>query len=323
MKVLYFVITSLLLIITTSDALVVSLPTITKNKAIISDINIKNLSKTDKIELKRLFDTIPLIIFKNQKISPKEHYEFCKIFDEYHNNNTIHEYNTYSKTTPQVAVRGNFMISKNVHGGIGYEPIFKNNYVWRQDMVGSNKHLPPIVSSFHILRVPNNNCYQTRFASLEDAYDDIDMILKKELQTYKIIYENDEERIYLSNWDSSGYVRKDISLEYDEMNNTTYPLFVYSDSTKYRKSIMINPMKFLKFKDLSFDESNDLFRYIMRIILNKRNVIEYKWQQNDLIIFNNRKLIYTLSPTVEYDIRKKILYTIVMLGTNEPLNSCM
>lgn len=59
---------------------------------------------------------------------------------------------------------------------------FVYNYVWHQDLVGHRKHLPPIVSSMYMLETPKKNKISTIYASLEDAYDTLDLLLKKKLK---------------------------------------------------------------------------------------------------------------------------------------------
>ena len=63
----------------------ITFPSFPKNKAIISNIDIKNINNNDIEQLNLLFNKIPVIIFKNQKLTPKEYYKFIKLFD----NNTF------------------------------------------------------------------------------------------------------------------------------------------------------------------------------------------------------------------------------------------
>jgi len=68
----------------------VSFPTYKRNLAVISNADIKYLTDYDKYQLIKLFNSVPLLLFKNQKINPVEYYEFCKLFDDKHTNDTIH-----------------------------------------------------------------------------------------------------------------------------------------------------------------------------------------------------------------------------------------
>lgn len=124
----------------------ISFPTYKRNYAVISKVDIKLLSDYDKYELIKLFNSVPMLLFKNQKINPAEYYEFCKLFDDKNNNETIHPFE-YSKVdvVPQIALRGNCYI-KDLHGVkdtyLKYSDPFKNSLVWHQDIVGQGRYLP-------------------------------------------------------------------------------------------------------------------------------------------------------------------------------------
>lgn len=88
-----------------TKAFSVSLPGF--NKAIISNIDVKKITNNDKTNLKTIFSKVPLLIFKNQHINPQEYYDFCKIFDNNYNNDTLHLFPKCFSNTPQVGVRTN------------------------------------------------------------------------------------------------------------------------------------------------------------------------------------------------------------------------
>ena len=57
-------------------------------------------------------------------------------------------------------------------------------------------------------------------------------------------------------------------------------------------------------------------------VLSPGNVGKLYYKENDLVIFNNRKVMHTSSPTQEYE--EDRLFTLLFLGTKAPfLNSDM
>lgn len=140
------------------NSFTVNYPTFTKNKAIISNINVKKLTNNDKLELQNLFNIVPMLVFKNQKINPQEYYNLCKIFDNNYKKTILHPWYTGIPSVPQVSIRGN-MNTSGIFGinNINLDDItsyFIYNYVWHQDLVGHRKYLPPIVSSMYMLETP-------------------------------------------------------------------------------------------------------------------------------------------------------------------------
>lgn len=306
----------------------VSFPTYKRNLAVITKTDIKLLTDYDKYELIKLFNSVPLLLFKNQKINPAEYYEFCKLFDDKNNNETIHPFE-YSKVdvVPQIALRGNCYI-KDLHGVkdvyLKYSDPFKNSLVWHQDIVGHGTYLPPVVSSMYMIKTPTKGG-NTLFASLEDAYDSIDSNIKDKIFDLKVIYSNTNTGMMNSYFDYTGYNRvknNEIKIEKEESIITKEPLVVYSNYNRNRKSLMLSPFRFTKFDKMSCCDSFDLYREIMsKNVIIKDNIVDIKWENNDLLIFNNRKLIHSSTPTLEYKDMERLYYS-CFVGTKSPIVPC-
>ena len=306
----------------------VSFPTYKRNLAVITKTDIKLLTDYDKYELIKLFNSVPLLLFKNQKINPAEYYEFCKLFDDKNNNETIHPFE-YSKVdvVPQIALRGNCYI-KDLHGVkdvyLKYSDPFKNSLVWHQDIVGHGTYLPPVVSSMYMIKTPTKGG-NTLFASLEDAYDSIDSNIKDKIFDLKVIYSNTNTGMMNSYFDYTGYNRiknNEIKIEKEESIITKEPLVVYSNYNRNRKALMLSPFRFTKFDKMSCGDSFDLYREIMsKNVITKDNIVDIKWENNDLLIFNNRKLIHSSTPTLEYKDMERLYYS-CFVGTKSPIVPC-
>ena len=306
----------------------VSFPTYKRNLAVITKTDIKLLTDYDKYELIKLFNSVPLLLFKNQKINPAEYYEFCKLFDDKNNNETIHPFE-YSKVdvVPQIALRGNCYI-KDLHGVkdvyLKYSDPFKNSLVWHQDSVGHGTYLPPVVSSMYMIKTPTKGG-NTLFASLEDAYDSIDSNIKDKIFDLKVIYSNTNTGMMNSYFDYTGYNRiknNEIKIEKEESIITKEPLVVYSNYNRNRKALMLSPFRFTKFDKMSCGDSFDLYREIMsKNVITKDNIVDIKWENNDLLIFNNRKLIHSSTPTLEYKDMERLYYS-CFVGTKSPIVPC-
>lgn len=313
-------------------SLKVSFPTFNKNLAVINNIDVKKVNEYDKSELANLFKAVPMLIFKNQNLNPKDFYEFCKVFDSKSNDRIIHPFhNSQVDYVPQVAIRGNCYI-KDLYGlkdvTLKYSGPFKHTAVWHQDIVGVSDHKPPIVSSIYMLKSPPVGG-ESMFASMEAAYDNIDMNLKKELNQYNVIYSNSENNVMNTYYDYTGYNRININTDINmpkQKSGTTIinrePLVIYTDECKNKKALMLSPFRYAKFDKMSCEDSYDLYRELMsKYILNKDNIVKIKWEMNDLLIFNNRKLIHSSSPSIEYENYERLYYS-CFLGTDAPIIRC-
>jgi len=319
-----YILTILLFYLTYINSFSVLLPGF--NKAIISNIDIKKISNNDKKELKIIFSKVPLLVFKNQNINPEEFYEFCKIFDDKYNNDILHLFPKIFNKTPQVNLRTNMKDNIDLYNINYYNDPFSNDIIhsltktWHQDIVGRLNILPPVVSAIYSPITPMNNKPFTQFANLQDAYDKMDIKLKKKLNNYNVLYTNSlPNNNGKSHNDNDGISVFNKNINYDMKNIQTEPLIIYSDNTKTRKNLLLNPARFLKFDKLNIDDSIELYRYILKnYILSKDNIINHVWQKNDLIIWNNRKLLHTASPSIVYKNENR-LSLVLFLGTDEPI----
>lgn len=336
----YFMILSAVLINYT-HSLKVSFPTFNKNLAVISNIDVKRVNDFDKGELAKLFKAVPMLVFKNQNLNPKDFYEFCKVFDSKSNGRVVHPFhNSQVDYVPQVAIRGNCYI-KDLYGlkdiTLKYSGPFKNTAVWHQDIVGISEHRPPVVSGIYMLKAPPIGG-ETMFASMEAAYDNIESSLKKELKYFNVVYSNSntEGGVMNSYYDYTGYNRVDVNpasavnmkppSQTSGASGTTIinrePLVIYTDECKNKKALMLSPFRFAKFDKMSRDDSYDLYRELMsKYILHKDNIVKVEWEMNDLLIFNNRKLIHSSSPSAEYENYERLYYS-CFLGTDAPIIRC-
>jgi alpha-ketoglutarate-dependent taurine dioxygenase len=165
----------------------------------------------------------------------------------------------------------------------------------------------------------------TLFASLEDAYDSIDSNIKDKIFDLKVIYSNTNTGMMNSYFDYTGYNRvknNEIKIEKEESIITKEPLVVYSNYNRNRKALMLSPFRFTKFDKMSCGDSFDLYREIMsKNVITKDNIVDIKWENNDLLIFNNRKLIHSSTPTLEYKDMERLYYS-CFVGTKSPIVPC-
>ena len=97
-------------------------------------------------------------------------------------------------------------------------------------------------------------------------------------------------------------------------------LFPSEDSTKPVLFLSPNKVYNLKQGDKEYtpQESQEIVRYIMnKYVVTKENVYSVDFKEDDLVIFNNRKVIHTSTPTEEYTSDR--IYSLLFLGTRDKL----
>lgn len=316
----FFLIVTFLL--TFVNSFTIDFPYGVKFMAKISNINLLKINENEKSELQYLFKTTPVLVFENQDLTPKEHFSISKLFDSNFNEKVMHPFKeTMVPDVNQVAIRGAGIAN---HFGVNNVKIrnsnsFKFNELWHQDLVGIKNVFPSVVSSMYMIKTPEKGG-ATKFASLENAYESLSLLDKS-------IYEKMEVTYYSKNLlpeiDFTGYCRIDKFWEKEsdekyENKKVECPLVIYPSKDSTKKCLMLTPTRFYKFKDFSCIESHERMRYLMKNhVLTDNNVGALHYNKKDLVIFNNRKVIHTSTPTNQY--KDDRIMSLLFLGTNEPL----
>lgn len=293
----------------------------------VHDIDVNDVEPEEMDKLRFLLKTTPVLVFKNQRINSRDQFRFCAEFDRQHTNDIVHPFQeTAVPTCPQIALRGKGHI-ENLFGVID-KPIrnskaFEYTPVWHQDLVGTKDRYPTKISSIHMLQ-PSKTGGSTLFASMEKAYENMGSDSKK-YNTLQACYSSKSGLTALM--DHTGYGRIDDQLKYnmETLKNlqddlVIQPLITYPDSSSRKKTLMLNPPKFCGFFGLPFEKSRTLMNYIMNeYVLTDTNIGEVKYDQYDLVVFDNRRVIHSSTPTAA--IEGSRIISLLLLDTREPFVS--
>lgn len=304
----------------------------------INNIDLNKIGKSDIQELKNFFEVNPVLVFKNQNLTPQKHYEICKIFDNNFTDRIAHPFNeTIVPDCPQLALRGKGTI-KNIwkikNKKIRNAPNFFYNPLWHQDLVGSNDFNPTVVSSMYMIESPKKGG-ETLFANLETGY----INFKKKYNIKKFGNLKCKYSTILSLYakiDYSGYGRLDKYWElykngddnFKKLIEDTFieqPFIIKPCIHSEKKALMISPNKLYNFFDnvnninYSPSESQELMREILNsCVFLENNIEKVEYEKNDLVIFNNRKVIHSSTPT--YEIEGNRIMSLLFLDTNETIH---
>ena len=288
----------------------------------VSNINLLKISNSDKEDLQYLFKTTPVLVFENQELTPIQHFHVSTLFDERSNNNVMHPFKqTMVPGVNQVAIRGSGVAN---HFGVNNVQIrnskpFKYTELWHQDLVGIKDVIPSVVSSMYMIKTPER-AGATKFASMENAYESLSAENKELYDETNAIYYS---KNIIPEIDFTGYCRIDnfwekISKSEYRRNKVEAPLVVYPSKEATKKSLMLTPNRFYKFKGMTPIESHEKMRHLMKNhVLTNDNIGVLDYKQKDLVVFNNRKIIHTSTPTLQF--QQDRIMTLLFLGTEEPL----
>lgn len=293
------------------------------------NINVNNIDQYQIEDLQSLFRSTPVLIFKNQNLTPSQQYEFCKHFDPKHTDDVVHPFqDTQVPDCPQIALRGKGIIN-DLFGVkdtfIQNGKMFRYNRVWHQDLVGTKNRLPTVVSSMYMIQTPRKGG-TTLFASLEKAYENLSSSPSK-LKFFPLRSCYSTKHSLDAEFDYTGYSRIDkywkpeishIKELKDEI--VIQPLVIYPDSRSRKKSLMLSPNKLYSFFGIDPEKSQELMRELCnQFIFVENNIGEVFYKKNDLIIFNNRRVVHSSTPTEEVEGNR--IFSLLFLDTKDELKS--
>jgi alpha-ketoglutarate-dependent taurine dioxygenase len=295
----------------------------------IHDIDVQDVDIETMDQLRFLMDTTPVLVFKNQRMNPRDQFRFCIEFDRQHTTDVVHPFEeTKVPTCPQIALRGTGRV-QNLFGVID-KPIrnskaFKYTRVWHQDLVGTKDRYPTKISSIHMLQ-PSKTGGSTLFASMEKAYENMGNDFKK-YNNLQVCYSSQLGLSALM--DHTGYCRIDKQLKYNmetlkklQDDLVIQPLVAYPDASRRKKTLMLNPAKFCGFFGMPFEKSRHVLNTIMnKYVLTDNNIGEVHYDQYDLVVFNNRRVIHSSTPTAAIEGNRII--SLLLLDTKEPYVSLL
>lgn len=285
----------------------------------VHNVDLNHIRHSEIDDLKQLFVTTPVLIFKNQHITPSKQFEFCSQFDSNYSPRIIHPYlDTSIPESPQISFCGKGYISNMSLVSDRYvrnDQTSKYSSMWHQDLVGSRDVFPPTVSSMYITH-PSNG--YTSFASLEKGYENMFQCNPK-WELLQACYRDSVQNVM----DCSGYRNLHGYEQTDvrELKNLgkdiqVQALTVFPDKKYNKKALMLNPMHFYGFLGYSIRKSHEMMQKIMgNYVLRANNVAKVMYKKNNLVLFNNRKVIHSDIPSEE--IVSDCIYSQLWLNTQD------
>jgi alpha-ketoglutarate-dependent taurine dioxygenase len=292
--------------------------------------NIENIDNSTLIELKKIFEKHPLIIIKNNIMSPKSFINFIKHFDDNCDIDALNNPNMYPNQMLQpfdqipncehVAPRGNIKLQESLLNDSHIKPHepFISNYLWHTDMLGHEYKLTNVITAFYIIKQPLIGG-DTDFISGETIYENLNK--SERLASYNLLVEINRNKM-LNNMATINYpctVRTEKYVKQTE--NVKIPILFPPEGNNEQPRILLLPAFFEKIVGVNVDESR---KWINNFMINKvlPHRVTVQWKENDIAIINNRRFMHSSTPARNYldnEISNERLLLQIFLPTKRPL----
>ena len=221
------------------------------------NVDLTQLSKEDVTHIKRCFLDYSVIVFRNQKLNPKDLKNISKLWGEA----LVHPVFKGIENHPEIIEIRN------------YGERYHTNAHWHSDV--TFEECPPDATLLYSLEVPEEGG-DTLFSSQYLAYEDLDKELKSSLSGKLAIHSNIGV-LMLSGGDPK------------DAKTVEHPVFREHPATG-KKALYVTEAFVKSIKDLDPIESQRILKLLYKHASKEEYIYRHKWSNGDLVVWDNRSV---------------------------------
>ncbi|MBD51636.1 MAG: taurine dioxygenase [Euryarchaeota archaeon] len=221
------------------------------------NVDLTQLSKEDIIHIKRCFLDYSVIVFRYQKLTPKDLKNISKLWGEA----LVHPVFKGIENHPEIIEIRN------------YGERYHTNAHWHSDV--TFEECPPDATLLYSLEVPEEGG-DTLFSSQYLAYEDLDKELKSSLSGKLAIHSNIGV-LMLSGGDPK------------DAKTVEHPVFREHPETG-KKALYVTEAFVKSIKDLDPIESQRILKLLYKQASKEEYIYRHKWSNGDLVVWDNRSV---------------------------------
>ena len=260
--------------------------------ALISDIQLADLSVTQLADLRTIFAKHGLLFFRDQDFSPQDHLQFAQRFGSI----VVNKFFRATEEFPEIAeVRKEKDQHTNIGGG------------WHTDH--SYDDIPAMGSILVARKLPETGG-DTQFANLANAYDALSPKLKSLIENLRAVHSN--KHLYGEN----GLYRMTDLAEHlggmDRVGDATHPVVIIHPESG-RKVLYVNPGHTIQFEGWDFTESRNLLDELYDHVTQPQFTCSFKWSPGSVTFWDNRCTWHQANN--DYQGQARLMHRITLAGS--------
>jgi taurine dioxygenase len=236
-----------------------------------------------------------LVVFRDQRITPRQHIDFSRRFGKLMIH-VLHQYHLPGH--PEILTVSN-IVENGKPVGLGDAGKY-----WHSDI--SYKALPSLGSLLHAQELPEEGG-DTLFADMHLAYDTLPAELRKAVEGRRAVHS------YLAKY---GQMQKDgnwrptlSSEQLAQVQEVIHPV-VRMHPESGRKALFVSDGFTTRIEGLPEDESAAILAALFAHSVRPEHVYRHRWQAHDLVFWDNRSLIH-LAAGCPAHLRRKLYRTTI------------
>lgn len=260
--------------------------------ALISDIQLADLSVTQLADLRTIFAKHGLLFFRDQDFSPQDHLQFAQRFGSI----VVNKFFRATEQFPEIAeVRKEKDQQTNIGGG------------WHTDH--SYDDIPAMGSILVARKLPETGG-DTQFANLANAYDALSPQIKSRIENLRAVHSN--KHLYGEN----GLYRMTDLAEHlggmDRVGDATHPVVIMHPESG-RKVLYVNPGHTIQFEGWDFAESRNLLDELYAHVTQTQFTCSFNWCPGSVTFWDNRCTWHQANN--DYQGQARLMHRITLAGT--------
>lgn len=278
-------------------------PRDTQNLAVFGGIEITGidlsqpLGDVDREAILDAFRTHPVIVFRNQRLTKQQQYDFTLNFGEIEGLHVGRHLDGDRYTAVhQVS-------NLNQDGRPSDDLRDRGNYFWHSDK--SYHDIPSLLTMLHAVELPPAGG-ETQFANTAAAWDALDEATQERIRHLRAVHSWEASRIQ-SNSTPATEAQK------AERPPVAHPLVRRHPDNGRLALYLGNHASHIA--DLPLEEGRALLRDLLRHATQARFVYSHAWQPGDLVLWDNRCLVHRAFPHPDMAAHRRILHRTVVKGT--------
>ena len=251
-------------------------------------------------ELHAVWMEHPLLVFRRQAISDAQQIAFARRFGELE----IHPAKEHrSSKHPEIYRVSNVdeagKLLPPASDGAKYMSLTR---LWHSD--SSFREVPSNGSILHGLEVVKG-AGQTLFCNLTEVYAALDESMKRRIHALRVVHSHEHILSFVDGLKQEGG-------KYEELPPVTHPL-VRRHPVTGRPSLFISPHTMERVVGMDEREGRALLEELTAFAIQERFVYRHEWEQDDVIMWDNRCLMHAVMP---YDANRvrRVMHRTTIVG---------
>ena len=258
-------------------------------------------------EIRRVYDAHPVVVVRDQKLTPAQHVAFSRRFAELE----IHVLKDYLLPgQPEILVLSNILDERGKRIGLADAG---RVCVWHTDMSYLEK--PPRGSMLYACEVPMRDgepLGDTLFADTAAAYEALSPDTKRKLAGLKAIHR------MTKGYDGDAKKETAARLAYSEEQRRANPErahpIVRTHPATGRKCLYVSPLCCVGIEGMPDEESEPILEMLYRHCTGPAFVYRHRWREGDLLMWDNCAAQHLATMDYELPLRR-LMHRTTLMGT--------